>query len=236
MVGWIIFGSILLLLGILLSLSITFRVQYDDDLTITVGVGKFRYTLVPVSQKEETDVKKDSKKVKKGIQKEQKKVNPKAKKKVEKGDVKEMVFLALDMLKSVLMPMRKLLSRVRITALSVDITVGGEDAAETAVLYGKISALVYGGLATLRNLMTVKVGRVAINCNFLQDHIDQKVFFKIKVRVLFAVWAVLRMACRLLVHTFRRAKKNAADKKEESQNGPENVPAKRESTGDNRRK
>ena len=59
MVGWIIFGSILLLFCILLSLSITFRVWYDDDLTITVGVGKFRYTLLPVSDEEEKDVKKD---------------------------------------------------------------------------------------------------------------------------------------------------------------------------------
>ena len=38
MVGWIIFGSILLLLGILLSLSFSFRVQFDLDFAITVGV------------------------------------------------------------------------------------------------------------------------------------------------------------------------------------------------------
>ena len=78
MVGWIIFGSILLLFCILLSLSITFRVQYDDDLTITVGVGKFRYTLLPLSDEEEEDVKKGSKAVKKVYQEEQKKANPKA--------------------------------------------------------------------------------------------------------------------------------------------------------------
>ena len=67
MVGWIIFGSILLLFAVLLSLSVTFRVQYDDDLTITVGAGKLRYTLVPASDKEKKDVKKGKKAVKKGV-------------------------------------------------------------------------------------------------------------------------------------------------------------------------
>lgn len=236
MVGWIIFGSILLLFCILLSLSITFRVQYDDDLTITVGVGKFRYTLLPVSDEEEEDVKKGSKAVKKGIKKEQKKANPKAEKKIEKGDIKETVFLVLDIIKSVWPPFKDLMKRVRITALSIDVTVGGEDAAETAVLYGKISAFVYGGLAALRNLMTVKVNRVTITCNFLQDHTDQTVFFKVKIRVLSAIWAGLRMGWGLLVNTFRRARENAANKKEDLHRGSGGVSQKRETAaGDNRR-
>lgn len=228
MVGWIIFGSILLLFAVLLSLSVTFRVQYDDDLTITVGAGKLRYTLVPASDKEKKDVKKGKKAVKKGVKKEQKKANPKAEKKVEKGDIKETVFLVLDILKSVWPPFRDLMKRVRITSLSIDIVAGGEDAAEIAVLYGKLSAYVYGGLATLRNLMRIKVKRVAINCNFLQDHTEQKVFFKVKIRVLFVIWAGLRMAWGLLVNTFRRAKKNAEDRDKPSHRVPEGVPAKRE--------
>ena len=207
MVGWIIFGLILLLLVVLLSLSITFRIQYDDDLTITVGAGKLRYTLVSTSEK--------------GVRKEKKKTNSKAKKKIEKGDIKETVFLVIDVLRSVLPPMHSLWKKVRITALSIDIVVGGKDAAETAVCYGKISALVYGGLATLRSLMRMKVERVAINSDFLKEHIDQKVFFKVKIRILFVIWAGLRMAWRLLVNTFRRSRKNAAYKQEHSYKSPE---------------
>ena len=236
MVGWIIFGSILLLFCILLSLSITFRVWYDDDLTITVGVGKFRYTLLPVSDEEEKDVKKGSKAAKKGIQKEQKKANPKAEKKIEKGDIKETVFLVLDIIKSVWLPFKDLMKRGRITALSIDITVGGEDAAETAVLYGKISAFVYGGLAALRNLMTVKVNRVAITCNFLQDHTEQTVFFKVKIRILSAIWAGLRMGWGILVNTFQRARENAVAKQENIHREPEGISAKGGSAaGDSRR-
>ena len=236
MVGWIIFGSILLLFCILLSLSITFRVWYDDDLTITVGVGKFRYTLLPVSDEEEKDVKKGSKAAKKGIQKEQKKANPKAEKKIEKGDIKETVFLVLDIIKSVWLPFKDLMKRVRITALSIDITVGGEDAAETAVLYGKISAFVYGGLAALRNLMTVKVNRVTITCNFLQDHTEQTVFFKVKIRILSAIWAGLRMGWGILVNTFQRARENAVAKQENIHREPEGISTKGGSAaGDSRR-
>lgn len=236
MVGWIIFGSILLVLGVLLSLSITFRVQYDDDLTITVGAGNFRYTLFPISDDEKKDVKKDSKKVKKGIQKEQKRANPKAEKKIEKGDIRETVFLVLDIIKSVWPPFKDLVKRVRITALSVDITVGGEDAAETAVLYGKICAFVHGGLGALRNLMTVKVKKVNISCNFLQDHTEQTVFFKVKIRILSAIWAGLRMGWGILVNTFRRARENAVKKQENIYKEPEGISAKGGSAaGDSRR-
>lgn len=226
MVGWMIFGSILLLLIVLLSLSVTFRVQYDDDLTITVGAGKFRYTLVPVPDEEKADAKKGGKAAKKGIQKEQKKVNPKSEKKIEKGDIKETVFLVLDILKSIWPPFKDLVKRVRITALSIRVVAGGEDAAETALLYGKICAFVYGGLAALKNLMTVKVDQIDISGNFLQDHTEQTVFFKVKIRVLSVIWAGLRMAWGLLVNTFKRARENAAKGQKNSHTEPEGVPVK----------
>ena len=84
--------------------------------------------------------------------------------------------------------------------------------------------------------MTVKVNRVTITCNFLQDHTEQTVFFKVKIRILSAIWAGLRMGWGILVNTFQRARENAVAKQENIHREPEGISAKGGSAaGDSRR-
>lgn len=186
----IVLGIILILLIILFSLSITFRVQFDEDLSLTVGIGKIRYTIIQPPEKEK-----------------------KLKEKKEKGNIKETVLLILDIVKSVLPPLGDLLKRVRITSVCVDITVAGEDSAETAINYGKVNALVYSSLSALGNLVKVKVKRIKIDCDFLKKETEQKIFFKIKLRIFFIITAALRMGYAFLVNTLKRRKNT--DKKQE---------------------
>lgn len=194
MKGLIVLALLLLFFIILFSLSITFRVLYTDTFTITVGIGKLRYTLLPAT----------------------KKVRKEKKEKEEKGDVKNTVFSALDIIKMVLPPIKDLLKKVRVTALSVTITVGCEDSATTAVNYGKISVLVYGGLATLRNLLKIKVSKVDIGCDFLKDKTEQEIFFKVKIRIFSIILAILRMGYNFLVNILKRTKdKNISGTPEE---------------------
>ena len=172
---------ILCLLLILFSLSLTFRVTYSESLNITVGIGKIRYTLVPSPPK-------------------------KVKEKPQKGDIKETVLSVIDIIKSVLPPLHNLLKKVRITSLTVDITVAGEDAAQTAINYGKINALFHSSFATLRNFVKVKAKRIKIECNFLKSETEQKIFFKVKIRIFFIVTAALRMGYAFLTNTLKRKK------------------------------
>ncbi len=180
---------IIVLLMILFSLSLTFRVTYSENLNITVGIGKLRFTLVPSPEK-------------------------KVKEKPQKGDISQTVFLAIDVIKSVLPPLRNLLKKVRITSLCVDITVAGEDAAQTALNYGKINAFFHSSLATLRNFVRVKAKRIKIECDFLKTKTEQKIFFKVKIRNFFIITAALRMGYAFLVNTLKR-KKNTDKNQEE---------------------
>ncbi len=180
MIALIIVISFLL---ILFSLSITFRVNYSDELNITVGIGKLRFTLVPRPEKK-TD-------------------KPK-----EKGDVKETVFMVIDIIKSVLPPLKDLLKRIRVTSLCVDITVSGEDAAQTAINYGKVNALVHSSLAALKNLVKLKVKKIKIDCDFLKTETEQRIFFKVKIRIIFVISAALRMGYAFLANTLKRKKMN----------------------------
>lgn len=170
---------ILSLLLILFSLSLTFRVDYSESLNVTVGIGKIRYTLVPSPEK-------------------------KVKEKPKKGDIKETVLLVIDIIKSVLPPFYNLLKKVRITSLTVDITVAGEDAAQTAINYGKINALFHSSFAALQNFVKVKAKRIKIECDFLKTETTQKIFFKVKIRIFFIVIAALRMGYAFLANTLKR--------------------------------
>ena len=174
---------ILGLLLILFSLSLTFRVIYSESLNITVGIGKIRYTLVPLPEK-------------------------KVKEKPKKGDIKETVLLVIDIIKSVLPPLYNLLKKVRITSLTVDITVAGEDAAQTAINYGKINALFHSSFAALQNFVKVKAKRIKIECDFLKTESEQMIFFKVKIRIFFVIIAFLRMGYTFLANTLNRKNKD----------------------------
>ena len=180
---------ILALLLILFSLSLTFRVTYSEKMNITVGIGKRRFTLVPSPEK-------------------------KVKEKPKKGDISQTFFLVIDVIKSVLPPLHNLLKKVRITSLTVDITVAGEDAAQTAINYGKINALFHSSFAALQNFVKVKAKRIKIECDFLKTKTEQKIFFKVKIRNFFIITAALRMGYVFLVNTLKR-KKNTDRNQEE---------------------
>lgn len=179
----IVLAIIIAVFTILFSLSITFRVLYTDNFRITVGIGKLKYTLLPAPEKEK-----------------------KVKEKSEKGDIKETVLLVLDIVKSVLPPVFDLLKKVRITSLCVDITVGGDDAAQTAINYGRINAIFHSSLSALRNLVKVKAKRIKIDCDFLKPETEQRIFFKMKIRIFFIIIAALRMGYRFLGNTLKRKK------------------------------
>ncbi len=182
----IIFALIFLFLIGLSLLSITFRVTFDEKFTISAGIGKIRYTLLPA----------------KGEKKE---------KKPKKGDIKATVLEALDIIKPTIPLIIDFIKKIRITSFCVNVMVGGEDSAAAAVNYGKISALVYGGLAFLRNLIRIKVKSISINCDFLKNNIEQKIFFKVKIRIFHIVLAALRIGYIVLVNTLKRTKSDDSD-------------------------
>lgn len=60
----------------------------------------------------------------------------------------------------------KLFKGIKITGLTIDFAISGEDACEAAVNYGKVSTAVYNGIALLKLMFRVSVRSVDIGCEF----------------------------------------------------------------------
>ena len=217
--GWIIFGCIAGLFVGVLSLSLVFTVHYSDEFLASVGVGRWKYGLLVTDEEKKTrearkaekEFRKKGKAAKRSGSPAKKKRAAQPEKKPEKGNVKETVQIVWDLIRSVSRPLPFLLKHFRLTNLEVNIVVGGEDAAETALTYGKLCAVVHGSLAALKSMMRVRAKRVDIFCDFCGGETRQIINFKLKIRLGVLLWAVLRMGVRFLAHTYRRTVKRASN-------------------------
>lgn len=214
--GWIIFGCVLAVLAALLALDLTFTVRYAEEFTVSAGVGPVKYgLLVPEEEKQRRAARKEEKAARKKKSSGKKSAAPakkkpsQPKKNPEKGNVKETVQTVWDLICSVAKPLPFLLRHFRVTGLELTLIVGGDNAAETALNYGKLCAVVHGSLAALKNLIRVRVKRIDISCDFCGGATRQQMAFKLKIRLGILLWALLRMGAGFLAHTYKRNKQPA---------------------------
>lgn len=213
MTGWIVLGGILLFLALILSLSIVIRVHVGSEgFRVWIGAGPFGKGILPAAEKQEEEPSQEPKKAKKS-KKSSKKASRKKKdgekpdeehqKEHQKGDVAAMVKLALEAAKGALPPLGKLLSGFRLTDLRLYLRVGGPDAAQAAIRYGQVCAVVHGSLATLKSFMRISVTDIGIGYDFLENGIQEDVSFKLKLRLGHALGQGLRLLGRVLWRVVR---------------------------------
>lgn len=207
--GWWIVCGIVLLIVVLLSLSIAVDVRFTDEFTVSAGILGWRYQIFPAQEKPDKPAPKKAQ-AKSRSRPGKKKSAPKAPQKPEKGDIKGTFQTVIDLLQAAFPPLMQLLGQIRLTRLDAVIQIGGENAADIALEYGKICALFSGGLATLQNMLRVKVKRVDISCDFLLPETRQDISFRLKLRIAAILWAALRIGGRFLVHTMRREQQAGA--------------------------
>lgn len=199
---WMILLLIAGVLTLLLCMSVSFHICYrNKKLIVTFVFCGLRIQIYPRKNKKQTTrlVQQEKKALgKKKPNQKKPKVNP------EKRPLIETVSLIVDLIKTAVEPTRSMLRRVRITAVDVTVIAGGEDAAQTAILYGQLCGAIYGGAAALKNLMTVKVKNLTVGYDFQKTEPEYNVFFKVKLRGFVAVAALARMIFNLMVNTFRR--------------------------------
>ena len=208
MIGWIILGivgGLLLLIAIALSLSVRADIEYKGDFTVKV---KYLFFTLYDSRKPKSR-KKSKKKSKKKVKQKPKNVVAKKSKKQqppprstfaekvakESGideiaqDIKkansrsfdfEMLKLIYDSAKT---PIKRLISKFRVSKLHLDCTVGGEDAAKTALAYGFQSAAISGFLTWINEVLSLKVKRVNVIADFDQDKTTIYMKCRVKIRV-----------------------------------------------------
>ncbi len=203
---WILLVLLLILVILCLS-SVVVTVEYWDG-AFRYAVRYFGIKVYPFPEKKETDPEKEKQKA---AEKAQKKAEKEAKKQAEKEaaaaaqkkrlpaekiqralqSLAERADLISEMFSAVPGPLRKLLHAVTLDRIETDFRIGGEDAADMALLYGKIQIAVQNLLAGLGQWIRVKRKQVRIICDFTADESRWNFRFRVKANIGTAVAAAL---------------------------------------------
>lgn len=143
-------------------------------------------------------------KVLKKIEEEEKKRTP--------GDILGLVKIGIAALQGIFPPVGKILTGFRITDLKLYIRVGGPNAAQTAIQYGKLNAYIHGGLCAAKNFAHIGVKDIGIGYDFLGTGITEEFSFKVKLRLGRLLGQVFRMIGRVIVRVIRVFIKNMKSK------------------------
>lgn len=149
----LIFAAVAALLTVLLQLRIHFCITYKDTFDYSV-----RYLMFSYRNKREEE----------GHPKEKKEV--KAKEKLNLAQIHRFLDLFERVWKNAKTVILKVGRKIRIDRLAVELTVGTDDAAQTAVTYGEGCAVIYPAVAMLENIVRIKRRQILINADFENNH------------------------------------------------------------------
>ena len=129
----------------------------------------------------------------------------------------EQLGLIVDLLASLKGAAGMVVRNFKLYKIRLFLVVAGEDAAETAIRYGRVNAAVYGAYAAAKNFLRIGRPEIEIRPDFISG--EALVDFEARGRLvpLVAVWAGLRAGLTFLKKTLRRrreAKEQAPPPKE----------------------
>lgn len=163
MIALIIIGGILLLLLLLILSPVKFEIQFSGEFYLKV---KYLFLTFPLLPGKETDEKTGEEMPEEDndqISNMSKKIRAILKEKGFKGFMKSL----FDLLKLLKDSSQRLLSRVKLKRFDLYLCVGGAcDAAEAAIHYGEISAVVYSAVGALFSLLPCKKKAVSVDLNY----------------------------------------------------------------------
>lgn len=158
--GWIIAGSVFVFILLLTLGRVKIIFDYKDDVIFKVKYMFLPLVTIPATKpkKQKSPKKKKSKKKTEGEAaeektKDEKTEEKKPKKKMSLEDIFEVLKLALDSLGK---PLKRILKRTIFAHLALRISVGGEDAAKTAIKFGLMNMAVGNALGWLDTFFTLK--------------------------------------------------------------------------------
>lgn len=163
MVGWYIAGAVLGLLLLILLLPIGVRLEYGDELFLWLRIAGFSIPILPVQEEEEevsqkTNPKKKKRKKEPEVSHKKEPENKSQKSAGFGAKMKEIAkYQGISGLLSLLKDLagiaggvlKNLWSHVVVKKFDLLLKVGGEDAAETAILYGRLCGVVYPAAGTI---------------------------------------------------------------------------------------
>lgn len=183
MTGWIITGAVLLLLLFFLGLRVTVVVDYCKDLYLRVSVLGITVFKIPSSKKKKRKKKRSKDKTKDSKDEESSEEN-KDKKPKEKPTLNEILDLVKLVLDSLGKPLKKMLKRVILSHLNLQITCGGDDAAKAAINYGAANYLLSVALNLCDEYLTLKTpDEIRVEVDFYKEKTEVACYAEVRLTV-----------------------------------------------------
>lgn len=185
---YIILG-ILVFFALLLCCPITVKAHYGEEFTAVLSYLVFRVR-IPAPEKPEKKKKKKKSKQPEKAKPEASGIFGKYRDMLKKKGLSGLLELLSDVARE-LGKAGKKFSHTMIRKLSVQISVAGGDAADTAVLYGKTCAVVYPAVAALLHAFRYRTYRVEVQPDFTGEKTRIDVQAELRLRAVHVVSAAL---------------------------------------------
>lgn len=201
-----------IILLILLIFPIRMKLTYTDDFSFSVSYLFFTFSIYP-SAKEKTESKRAVKKEKKPSEKSEKKKEEKNTpfSSLQKLGAAEGVEGAVDFVKEVssivINTTGKLCSHLIVNLIDVRMDVAAQDAAQTAILYGRVCTAVFPVIEALCSVSKVRRYFVEINPDFLANKTKSDMTVIFSVRVMFIISAAFAALFRYIKNIVLKNKK-----------------------------
>lgn len=129
---------------------------------------------------------------------------------------------AVELVRGMLSPVGKFITGIRIAKLRLLLSVGGSDAAATAIRYGQLQAAVHLSLTELKKHFRVRAKEISLTPNFFTEKTTVQLSFEVRISIGSIVIAALRAAKVFIRHLIKykwkglRKGKKLPKKQEES--------------------
>lgn len=224
MLGWIIFGSIILLIVLLLIQSVKATICYENG-KLDLKVKFLFITIFPLKPRKpkKNKRKKRTETVQKKAETEQvespmptKNETPKKAVSKNKGKPKKAGFnfdldMIMDYVRTASPPVKRLFKKIRVRDLYIDYVVGTDDAAKTAIKYGTICAAIYPIIEWLTTYFSVQAREVKIDADFSHETDNVFAYCVVKLRLgtafFCAIWFLIKFSKVYLKYNQTQPKK-----------------------------
>lgn len=194
---YIILG-ILLFLFLLTLVPIGIDARYRNRLYCVLKIGFVKIRLLPEKSKNKNKKPAQPKKSEKSKkEKKEKKEEFSFKKFFQENGVSGLINILKKILSLATGALKDVFSHIIIKELSVDITAGGEDAADTALNYGHICSAVYPAVSLLTQICKCRDFRVLVNPDFT-DGSESKAVCRVSASI-----KIFWLLKALIVHGFK---------------------------------
>lgn len=205
MTGLLIFlGIVLLILGILM-IPVHASVDYKEELLVKIRfLFFFRIQLIP-----EKEGKKKEEKPKKEKTVEEKTPEEKPQKLKKKKTPEEIVDFIVDTVNKYGPGVKMILHNIRFHRLELYWKIGGDDAAEIGIKYGRVCAWLSGILGFFRNLMRIEKAKFRVFPDFISPKDEMYGGADIEFNPLVILIGALRMGIVFLKDMLKNNRKSA---------------------------